>query len=539
MCIASFVLLLLSSAIAEQSLASSITEKKLKTVFVTGVTGVMGHATLLELLHAKEELHIKALARDTRKNHRMLSRFSNYSNLEVIWGDFLDYDTVLNCVTGSDYVLHIGGLVSPAADTRPFATEKVNVGSTRNIVRAVLAQPNADEIKVAYIGSVAETGDRNSPVHWGRTGDPISVSVYDHYGISKIIAEQILVESGIKNWVVLRQSGILHAGLMHHLEPIVFHVPLNGVLEWATVEDSGRLMANLVTTDLPKEFWCRYYNIGSGEQYRLTNYQFETLLLGALGLGPIETLFDPHWFSTQNFHGQFYADGDVLESFLHFRYNVPVLDYFEYLAQQCEFYFRIPRIVPFKGLMGAVAKPFMKMIASTRVFGTLDWAATNNTKRLTAYFGSPENFWKQPRSWDEFQIASYNTSNAIANEYILDHGYDESKPLSEIDIEDVRQAAKFRGGEVISKTMTKGDLTSKLAWKCGHCGHVFFASPNLILLGGHWCPHCMIPTIKWDYDAVAESNPFFAQVWRPFHKEGEHHVYYFDDLFKESAWNKD
>lgn len=61
----------------------------------------------------------------------------------------------------------------------------------------------------------------------------------------------------------------------------MYHVPLNGVLEWATVEDSGRLMTNICTMDLPEEFWRSFYNIGSGDEYRLTNYEFEVLLLDA------------------------------------------------------------------------------------------------------------------------------------------------------------------------------------------------------------------------------------------------------------------
>ena len=63
--------------------------------------------------------------------------------------------------------------------------------------------------------------------------------------------------------------------------------------------------------------------------------------------------------------------------------------------------------------------------------------------------------------------------------------------------------------------MKKGDLATKLKWKCGYCGAEFEASPALILLGGHWCPECFIPQKKWDYDNIAKTNPFFAQVWYP------------------------
>ena len=146
-------------------------------------------------------------------------------------------------------------------------------------------QPNPDLVKVVYIGTVAETGDRNPPIHWGRTGDPIKISVYDHYAISKVKAETIFAESGLKYWVSLRQSGILYPAILKNMEPIMYHVPMNGVLEWTTVEDSGRLLANICSDGIPEEFWRRFYNIGSGEEYRLTNYEFEELILGTLGLG--------------------------------------------------------------------------------------------------------------------------------------------------------------------------------------------------------------------------------------------------------------
>mgnify|MGYP006913765232 FL=1 len=63
----------------------------------------------------------------------------------------------------------------------------------------------------------------------------------------------------------------------------MYHVPINGVLEWATIEDSGLLLANVCGDDVPESFWRRFYNIGSGAEYRITNYEFEVYLLRAIG----------------------------------------------------------------------------------------------------------------------------------------------------------------------------------------------------------------------------------------------------------------
>jgi len=53
----------------------------------------------------------------------------------------------LNGVMGADYVLHVGGMVSPAADYFPKKTLKVNTTAAQYIVDAVKAQPNSDRIK--------------------------------------------------------------------------------------------------------------------------------------------------------------------------------------------------------------------------------------------------------------------------------------------------------------------------------------------------------------------------------------------------------
>ena len=505
-----------------------------KTVFLTGGTGNMGWAAVQEILKKPNEINLKLLARKSAKNQEKLAPLMSKPNVQIVWGDFLDYDAILEGVTGSDYILHVGGMVSPAADWKPYLTQKTNIGAAQNICKAVLAQPNADDIKVCYIGTVAETGDRNYPIHWGRCGDPLKVSVYDHYAVSKCIAERVFVESGIKNWVVMRQSGILYPDILKNMDPIMFHVPINGVLEWCTVEDSGRLMCNLVTEDaagnLGADFWNHFYNIGSGKEYRISNYEFEQLLLGTLGLAGPEKLFDPNWFVLKNFHGQFYADGDKLEDFLHFRENLPVKDYFDRLANQVEFYFRIPRYLP-KSAVAAAAKPFMKKLAKTPDFGTLDWAEKNNQVRLSAYYGTKEDWEKIPTKWSDFEIINFDKDNSAAEQFKLDHGYDESKPESELNIDDMKQAAKFRGGECLSNKMKKGDMAGKLKWKCGHCGAEFEASPALILLGGHWCPECYIPQKAWDYDSIAKTNPFFAQVWYTNHEKDENNKYDFDELF--------
>lgn len=490
-----------------------------KRIFLTGATGTMGWAGLQELMERLDRFDVTILARPSEANRKKLANYAE--KIRIVWGDLTRYEDVLEATNGADYVLHVGGMVSPSADYFPDKTRKVNRLAAENVAKAVLAQPNANDIKVCYIGSVAQTSDRNEPKHWGRTGDPICISVYDHYGISKTIAERTIVESGIKKWVCLRQSGILHPAIFKNFDPIMFHVPLRGVLEWTTIEDSGRLLANLCEADVPDEFWNRFYNISSGPAYRMSNYEFESKLLRTIHCPKPEKIFDPKWFVLRNFHGYWYLDAQILEDYLHFRANIPVDDYFKQLGQKVPWFYHLAALVP-----AFVIKSFIKPLAYKKRWGTQWWIENNEQARISAYYGTIED-WKKIPDW-EHQDLSHPSEKAI----LLDHGYDESKSAKEWTIDDMRQAAAFRGGCCLSETMEKGDTHTKLKWKC-QFGHQFEASPALILLGGHWCPDCL-PS-PWNYDEIAKGNPFFAQIWYPTHKKDEHNQYG-EEIF--DGWEK-
>ncbi len=486
-----------------------------KTVFLTGGSGNMGFAGFKELYKRKHMYNIVLLHLDSPATRKKFDPYMSDPSVKIIWGDLTHYEDVLECVNGADYVLHVGGLVSPAADYYPKKTLFTNVTAMENIVRAVKAQPDPDKIKVVYIGTVAQTGDRNYPTHWGRTGDPIQISIYDHYALSKTKAEQILADSGLRYWVSLRQTGILYPDILKNMDPIMFHVPINGVLEWATLEDSGRLCAKVCNQRVPEEFWRRFYNISSGPEYRLTNYEFEELLLRTLGMRGEEIpkkLFEPHWFILQNFHGQWYTDADELEKYLSFRYNVPISEYFKRLSAKVPFAYKFSAVAPY----GILKRTMMHNIVNTPLHGTKAWIDNGIKDRITAYYGSYEKY-KSIGSWKDFEVVIPDKNEMS----YLDHGYDETKDFHSLKIKDMKKAAEFRGGRCISKKLG-ADMYTPIKWECAF-GHQFEMSPNLVLKGGHWCPECM--PIPWQYDKIAKVNPFFAQVWYSHHSPDEDNVY--------------
>ncbi|MBD5223772.1 MAG: NAD-dependent epimerase/dehydratase family protein [Bacteroidales bacterium] len=483
------------------------TRKKTK-VFLTGATGVMGFQTLKEFMKYPEDYEIRVLSRDSKKNRNKLQPYMENYGVTVVWGDLRNQQDVESAMGDSEYVLHIGGMVSPLADHFPELTMDVNINGAKNIVRAIKKRKDRDNVKLVYIGSVAQTAHRHEPHHWGRTGDPIMAALYDAYAVSKIKAELIVAESGLRHWVSLRQSGILHPGLIFKgSDPISFHVPLRGVLEWATVEDSARLMVGICSRPLGDNFWNKFYNIGSGTSFRLSNYEFEKLLLKSLGCPPPEKCFDTSWFATRNFHGEWYLDSDLLNSLIPFREEITAEEYFNRMAKSMPWWMKLTPLAP-----AFLIKCGMKFVARSKKLGTLNWLANkDNEARINAFFGGREEQKNIP-GWKDFDLSRPSEKGLPLN-----YGYNYENLTEQPGLKETMEAASYRGLEYIGKSDSddKNIIDIPLLWKCKHCGTQFEMRPRTMLLGGHWCPDCECEPLN--YAKIAETNPFVAQVWNDSH----------------------
>lgn len=457
-------------------------------VFITGATGTMGSQSLKRMARDLDRLDITILSRDNARDRKMLDPYKGNSSVKIVWGDLTNYEDVSYCVKDADIILHIGAFVSPAADYHPEKAMEVNLGSTNNIIRAIYEHGKENSVRLVYIGTVAQTGDRMPPIHWGRVGDPIKPSMFDYYAVSKVAAERAVIESGIKYWVSLRQTGIMGPAMSKVKDAIMFHNCYDNVLEYVSDRDSGRLMANLCKYEadnkLQSEFWGHIYNIGGGESCRTSTIDMFRELYGAIGLTRLEHVLEPKWQATKNFHGQYYLDSDKLENYLHFRRDSMQYYYDSYLKQ-------LGLIVPIsraickipggQKLMGLIMKKMFSGL-SLADHGTRNFIKNNRDDHIEAYWGGKEAWKKIPENLKDFEF--YSDWGKVTR---IDHGYDEEKPQSKLTIEDVRQAAVFRGGECLSDKMEKGNWHTKLVFKCAF-GHTFEASPKAVLEGGALVP---------------------------------------------------
>lgn len=372
---------------------------------LTGATGVMGMAGLRELMRYPERYDVTVLARASKINRKKLAEFEE-QGVKVIWGDLLDEKSMRQGIENADIVLHVGGMVSPMADYFPDQTLKVNVGSMKilaKIVREIEDNDPNRKIGVVYIGSVSQYGSKLPPNHWGKVGDKLKAARQDAYAVSKIIAERVMLEAGLRKWVSIRQTAILHSGLLKNASnPVTFHVPIKGALEWISTEDSGRMLERVCREEVPDSFWNHFYNLGGGEAFRLINLEFERSLLKALGCPSPEKVFDTKWFATNNFHGIWFEDSDLLEEILHYRDIETFHEALDRLRKNLPWYFKLTPLAP-SGLI----KAMMKRVASKEGLGPLSWLTNDDKMKIEAFWGSREDYQKIP-DWENLKLEEYD-----------------------------------------------------------------------------------------------------------------------------------
>ncbi len=520
-----------------------------KSVLITGASGNMGEEVLKQIIETNK-FAVRILLREKKSNIKLAKRLKKKypDTLCIYFGDISNYEDCKQAVTGIDYLIHCAAIIPPTSDHNPELTYNSNFIGTKNLVNAVKEADRLSDktelqdisdknnppsrIKFIHIGTVAEYGNRTFKHPWIRTGDPLISSPFDYYGATKIMGERCVIESGL-TWVSLRQSGVLYDRVMlnNMNDGLMFHTGWNTPIEWATAGTSGLMLKNLLLKDcsenLPSEFWRKVYNIGNGENARVTGY--DTINRGFVLMGrTAKEIFKPHWNAARNFHCGWFFDSKILNEYLDFQYE-GFEEFFSKLEKKF-WYFKLGKPFPYF-IRKFALEPLLKNSNAP-----MYWVKNNFEPRVKAFFGSKEKFEAIPKKWEEYNLLCENKNpntgeyidyNKLKNEanaknFLLSHGYDESKPDNELDIKDMQDAAEFRGGECLSSEMQKGDLYTPLKWKCA-CNHSFEASPYLILKAGHWCPDCACP--PWNFDEQARHSKFYAQLWYDDHSPEENNFY--------------
>lgn len=158
-------------------------------ILVTGGTGFIGKPLVNKLMESGEEV-------------RLLKWYKEKVDIqatEISEGDIMDPDSLKAAARGVDKVLHLAGLVSYSKPRENLF--KINVDGTKNVLKAC---KNVKRFVLA--STVSVYGHQRGLINEDRPTRP-----FNHYGSSKLEAEEAVYESGL-DYVILRMAPIYGAG---------------------------------------------------------------------------------------------------------------------------------------------------------------------------------------------------------------------------------------------------------------------------------------------------------------------------------------
>ena len=110
---------------------------KNKNVLITGGTGSFGKAILNFFLNSDVN-EVRIFSRDEKKQDDLRKEYNN-KKLKFYIGDVRDYRSVLNSVSGCNFIFHAAALKQvPSCEFHPMEAVKTNILGTENVLEAAI-----------------------------------------------------------------------------------------------------------------------------------------------------------------------------------------------------------------------------------------------------------------------------------------------------------------------------------------------------------------------------------------------------------------
>lgn len=518
-------------------------------IALTGVTGNMGKQALKELLKLPEiEFKLLVFEKDKRiKDIKKICK-GQMRRIQFVYGELNNCEVCQQLVADVAYVVNMAAVIPPHSDQDPQKAISCNEKGVSCLVAAI--ESLANQPKLIHISTVALYGNRNSKHMWARVGDPLLISPFDIYSLTKMRGEFRVLESNIEQKVVLRQTAMLHNHMLadNMNDGLMFHTCFNAPLEWATAEDSGLLIANIIKRDmaetaekqladkknkpdpeadtLENKFWNKCFNIGGGLVNCVTGYDVLNDGFEIIG-GSVKDFFDPDFNAIRNFHGVWFYDSNELDDLFHFQ-RQSTADFWKQFKREHGI-LKAGKIAP---------KKLIKKYAIERLCADPNspnyWKSHNDTARMLAYFGGDDKFEAIGKDWSNFPLLNEGKAeNGEPIDYaklkdrdsapMVDLGYN---PNKEVGYRELKHIAEMHGGKLVSK---KGGLYDRLEWENSD-GQRFLAKGYTVLCGHWWNPS--YTSYCWDFDRLAKKDKIYAQIWYDSHDKDEDYFYYYNDKFE-------
>ena len=153
----------------------------IKSVLVTGASGFLGKEIVTQLLNRNYKVRAFVEKGTT-------APVFDSNNIEIVFGDILDYPSIVKAIQGVEYVIHTASIYEtiPWYIKHPKKIYEVNIGGVENICNAALQEGVKKLIYASSLGTIGV--DPNSAAD--ETFAFNLVSKRSHYEKSKALAEK-------------------------------------------------------------------------------------------------------------------------------------------------------------------------------------------------------------------------------------------------------------------------------------------------------------------------------------------------------------
>lgn len=228
-------------------------------LFITGVTGYIGHRLMLAAI--KKGYTVHALVRNTNS-----PKLFQHQNVFYFKGDITNYSSVVKAMDGCDVVMHAAGITQLWHKERSIFYS-VNVGGTRNVLEAACFH---NVKRFVFTSSCAVLGPSSLfPVS---EEDPRITPFENDYEISKHCAEELVKEYSRRGLfaIIVAPPRVYGPGLWTNGNPICKLIRNAIKRKLAFVPDAKNVLGNYAFIDdvIEGHFLAMQKGLG-GEKYIL------------------------------------------------------------------------------------------------------------------------------------------------------------------------------------------------------------------------------------------------------------------------------
>lgn len=262
-------------------------------VLITGGAGRLGTKACRAFLHEGFQVRVFDL-----ENKRNLKRVRGLGkDVEILWGDIMQGESVRQALPDVDAVVHMAGLLPPITDEHPELAFNVNVGGTKVLLDAIKEQGR--RMPLVFTSSISVFGATPAAT------EPVSVDgnpphPEEVYSETKLQAENLIKEAGVE-CVILRVAAAFDLDVS--AVKLMFRVPLKNRFEFCHPDDAIRAIVNAV----------RYFDRAKDNTLLIAGGPSERMLYGDMLGGVLGVLGLPlppaHKFSEQPYCVDWYDTG--------------------------------------------------------------------------------------------------------------------------------------------------------------------------------------------------------------------------------------